>query len=105
MKTYLAILLFLFCKFSFAQPTGIDDSIMAIKKKWVKNDPFIGAYDPQLKPSQFPIIYKKTDSIAAFFKEAYPQPTGTDANWYVSIISEPYFKGGPSPYHYSCIFK
>lgn len=87
------------------QPPGIDDSIMAIRHKWEKIPDFVNAHDLALKPVELPLIFKKTDSIGAFFREAYPEPRGTEASWYASIIGTPYFTGGPSPYQCMCIFK
>ena len=105
LRNILLPLLFFVIPNSYAQPPAIADSIMAIKKKWKKTDPFVGAYDPQLKPAHFPLIYKKADSIAALVQQAYPEPTGTEATWHVSILGKPYFSGGPSPYVYSSMFK
>lgn len=89
----------------FAQPPGVDDSIMAIKGKWVQGEAFIHNYDPALAPSEFGIIYKKLDSIATFFKTAYQVPLGAEAKWYPSISEPPLFPKGPSPYSFWSLYK
>lgn len=89
----------------FAQPPGIDDSIMAIKGRWVKDEAFVHAYDPALSKSKFDIIYKKLDSIALLFKDAYSIPFGAEAKWYPSIKDQPLFDKGPSPYSFWSLYK
>lgn len=88
-----------------AQPPGIDDSIMAIKGKWIKGEAFLHAYDPALAQSKFGIIHKKMDSIASFFKTAYPIPVGAEAKWYTGISELPLFSNGPSPYSFWSLYK
>lgn len=105
MKQLLTAIIICITPSVFAQPPGIDDSIMAIERKWVKHPAFIGAYDSALKPSQFPLIYKKTNVIAEMMMQTFPVVKGSDPSWYVSIFGQPYFKGGPSPYQYSSSFK
>lgn len=101
-----AVNVWLSCNFElYAQPAHIDDSIMAIKKKWIKGEPFVHAYAATFKPAHFPVINKKIDSIADLFKQAYPVPTGSEAKWYASISGRSYFDGAPTPYSYIALFK
>ncbi len=102
MRRPLFILFFLASKLSiFAQPRGIDDSIMSIKTQWKKGENFVNAYDPALQSKQFNLVYKKVDSIASYFKQAYPNPTGGIATWHASISGKPVIEGGPSPYSFT----
>lgn len=90
---------------ALAQPPGIDDSILAIKGKWQAKKPFVGDYDPALKPAQFPLIYQRTNTISSLILQTFPEVRGSDPSWYAAILGKPYFQGGPSPYQYSCLFK
>jgi len=105
MRSLLIILLLIVANSLFAQSPSIDDSIMSIKGKWTKSQNVIIGEDPSLKPNQFPFIYKKLDSIATLIRQAYPTPTGTQADWHASVRGKPYFTGGPSPYSYNASFK
>lgn len=104
-------ILLYFCAFTLlslysnAQPQGIDDSIMSIRRKWKAGSTSIGAHDPILKPSQFPLIFKKTDAISSLTLQTFPEVRGADPSWYVTIHGKPYFEGAPSPYQYNCMFK
>src|SRR6185503_20994507 len=80
-----------------AQNPGSDDSIMSIKRNWTKSSNVVVGPDPALKANQFNFIYKKLDSISQLVKQAYPVPTGSQADWHCSIRGYPLFPGGPSP--------
>lgn len=88
-----------------AQPPSADDAIMKIKRPWTRSESFVHDYDPALQTKFHPIVYRKLDSVASFFKEAYPVPTGTEAKWYPSLNKQPLFKGAPSQYSYWALFK
>jgi hypothetical protein len=100
------VLLIGFISFSAkTQPPGIDDSIMEIKGKWSKGEAFVHAYDPTLSQKNFGVVYRRLDSIAAFFKKAYPTPLGAEAKWYPNITAYPLFEKAPSPYSFWSLYK
>jgi Phage tail sheath C-terminal domain len=104
-KTILLCCFLISSSWLLAQPPGIDDSIMSIKRKWTRGEPDVHAYDPAIQPKHFPIIYETLEAVAALVRQAYPTPTGTEAMWYTSVRGYPYYQGGPSPYSVNCIFQ
>ncbi|MBC7947427.1 MAG: hypothetical protein H7Y42_06080 [Chitinophagaceae bacterium] len=82
-----------------------EDSIMAIRGKWKKDQAVVGAHDAALKQQHYPVVYKKIDSIASFFMQAYPVPTGMEAKWYANIANPPLFAKAPTPYSFWSSYK
>lgn len=86
--------------FAFAQPAGIDDSIMSVKGSWMQRQSTYAISDPAKPTSLFPVLNKKVDSIATVFRAAYPNLKGTDAFWYSSLDEGNLYNGGPWSYAY-----
>jgi tetratricopeptide (TPR) repeat protein len=72
--------------------------IMQIKGKWTKHANNIVNHDPQLYSSQYPALLKKTDTLASFIREIYPDPVGLEATYYSSIGMDPVGPGAPAAY-------
>lgn len=97
--------LLLFANKSFAQQPCNDDIIMAVKGKWVTSpDNFTGS-DKTFPASQYSQIKTRLDKMAVLFREAYPQPSGMEANWYRSIRGNPIINNGPVPYQFNSLYK
>ena len=75
LKHSLFFILLISACWAFSQSSDHDGEIMQIKGKWTKHDNIVGLNDPDFPKSQYPFVYKKTDSIATFLKRSYPNPT------------------------------
>ena len=81
-------------------PPGIDDSIMNIKGNWSIRSAVYPAPNQSRPANLFPLLNKKVDSIAAIFRQAYPNLRGTNAFWYSSLDEGVLYNGAPWSYAY-----
>lgn len=105
MKQLFSIALLLSCLCASAQPPGVDDSIMSIKRKWGRTTDAYNNPSPALPKSEYAAAAKEIEKIASLFKQAYPTPTGSEAAWYGSMENGPLFKGAPRPYSFRSLYK
>jgi len=80
---------------SVAQQANHAEEIMQIKGKWTKHATVMGSNDPYLSKSQYPLVQKRTEAIAALLKESYPDPRGLEAIHYSNLGHWPLYVGAP----------
>ena len=105
LKHSLFFILLISACWAFSQSSDHDGEIMQIKGKWTKHDNIVGLNDPDFPKSQYPFVYKKTDSIATFLKRSYPNPTGLEAIYYTSVGEWPVCNGAPASYTLRSLYK
>lgn len=100
MKIVFAVLLLAAFNAVAQVPQGIDDSIMNVKGTWSTRAAFYPTPNQSRPANLFPVLNKKVDSIAAIFRQAYPNLRGTNAFWYSSLDEGALYNGGPWSYAY-----
>lgn len=79
-KTFIILFLFsLSMQFVLAQETCNDETIMAVKGKWVKRP------DATMKAGNQAQITSRIDKMQQLLQAAYPEPKGIEAAWYRSM--------------------
>jgi hypothetical protein len=83
-----------------SQEKCAEDSVLNIKGKWRKTG---DANMPALKSiDQF---VKRIDKISLLFLQAYPEPRGTQPEWYRNVDGDPVVPGGPTPYEFNSLLQ
>ena len=72
--------------------------------KWKNLPNNIVSPEKTFPPSQYNQLYTRLDKIAGMFQEAYPQPTGLEAQWYRSIRGAAIVKNGAVPYQFNSLY-
>jgi hypothetical protein len=82
------------------------ESVAQLPGKWSEGPADLAMSREAAQQSLHPKILKRIEPIAAMFREAYPEPLGTDASGHAAIRrfgNE--FQGGPAQYGYTSLYK
>jgi len=104
MKKIIAIISSLFLLPAANAQDCNDAAIINVKGKWKMLANNIVNPEKTFPSSQYSLLYTRLDKIADMFREAYPQPTGIEAEWYRSIRGAAIVKNGPVPYQFNSLY-
>jgi len=80
------------------------ETIMNINGKWKNLANNIVSPEKTFPFNQYSQLYTRLDKIADMFQQAYPQPTGIEAEWYRSVRGAAVVKNGPVPYQFNSLY-
>ena len=100
MKKIIAIISSLFL-LSGADAQDCDKEDIINKGKWTMLDNNVVDPEKTFPSNQYSQLYTRLDKIANMFQQAYPQPTGIEAEWFRSIRGAAIVKNGPVPYQFN----
>jgi hypothetical protein len=102
MKKMFLFFLLLFANKFFAQDCNA--AIINAKGKWTMLANNVVNPEKTFPSSQYSQLYTRLDKIANMFQQAYPQPTGIEAQWYRSVRGAAIVKNGPVPYQFNSLY-
>ena len=100
MKKIIAIISSLFL-LSGADAQDCNKEDIINKGKWTMLDNNVVDPEKTFPSNQYSQLYTRLDKIANMFQQAYPQPTGIEAEWFRSIRGAAIVKNGPVPYQFN----
>jgi hypothetical protein len=80
------------------------ETILNVKGKWTTLANNVVNPEKTFPSGQYSQLYTRLDKIANMFQQAYPQPTGIEAEWYRSIRGAAIVKNGPVPYQFNSLY-